>query len=104
MVDTAFWVAPEKLPRFAANYGKGEDGRATLLDDPASSIFTRKRAIASGGGRLAARPTEYRLPSLRPARTGSAVRLGLGLGAQSLIEQQLRLGIRCAAHDQRPGP
>jgi CubicO group peptidase (beta-lactamase class C family) len=59
MVDTAFSVAPEKLGRFAANYAKGEDGRAMLLDDPGSSIFGRQRAIASGGGGLTGTARDY---------------------------------------------
>jgi CubicO group peptidase (beta-lactamase class C family) len=59
MVDTAFSVAPEKLGRFAANYSKGEDGRAMLLDDPGSSIFGRQRAIASGGGGLTGTARDY---------------------------------------------
>jgi CubicO group peptidase (beta-lactamase class C family) len=52
-------VAPEKLGRFAANYAKGEDGRAMLLDDPGSSIFGRQRAIASGGGGLTGTARDY---------------------------------------------
>ena len=59
MADTAFAVAPENLPRFAANYAKGEDGRAKLLDDPQDSIFGRKRAIASGGGGLTGTARDY---------------------------------------------
>jgi CubicO group peptidase (beta-lactamase class C family) len=59
MEDTAFHVAPANLPRFAANYARGEDGRATLLDDPQSSIFAKPRAIASGGGGLTGTARDY---------------------------------------------
>jgi len=59
MTDTAFHVAPANLPRFAANYARGEDGRATLLDDPQSSIFAKPRAIASGGGGLTGTARDY---------------------------------------------
>ncbi len=59
MADTAFSVAPADLPRFAANYARGEDGRAKLLDDPETSIFTRSRPIASGGGGLTGTARDY---------------------------------------------
>lgn len=59
MTTTAFQVAPDWMPRFAANYARGEDGRATLLDDPATSLFTRRRAIASGGGGLVSTAEDY---------------------------------------------
>ncbi|GAC1346332.1 MAG: serine hydrolase domain-containing protein [Acetobacteraceae bacterium] len=59
MRDTAFQVAADKLPRFAANYVRGEDGRATLADDPATSIFAKPRAIASGGGGLVGTARDY---------------------------------------------
>lgn len=59
MIDTAFSVAPDKLGRFAANYARGEDGRAALLDDPATSTFATPRAIASGGGGLTGTGRDY---------------------------------------------
>ncbi len=59
MADTAFHVAAGKLPRFAANYARGEDGAATLLDDPASSRFAAPCAIASGGGGLTGTAADY---------------------------------------------
>ncbi len=59
MADTAFHVAADKLPRFAANYARGEDGRAVLLDDPATSRFAAPRAIASGGGGLTGTAADY---------------------------------------------
>ena len=59
MADTAFHVAPDKLGRFAANYARGNDGRAVLLDDPATSRFATPRAIASGGGGLVGTGRDY---------------------------------------------
>ena len=59
MVDTAFTVAEANRPRFAANYAKGEDGRAKLLDDPQTSRFAKPRAIASGGGGLTGTARDY---------------------------------------------
>jgi len=59
MTDTAFQVPPEKLGRFAANYAKGKDGKAVLLDDPATSRFAAPRAIASGGGGLVGTGRDY---------------------------------------------
>ncbi len=59
MTDTAFTVAPGNVARFAANYSRGEDGRAALLDDPATSRFITPRAIASGGGGLTGTARDY---------------------------------------------
>ncbi len=59
MVDTAFFVAPEKRARFAANYARGENGAAKLLDDPETSIFLQQRKIASGGGGLTGTARDY---------------------------------------------
>ena len=59
MADTSFRVPPDKLGRFAANYARGEDGKAALLDDPATSLFTRPRAIACGGGGLVGTGRDY---------------------------------------------
>ncbi len=59
MSDTAFMVAEANRPRFAANYSKGEDGHARLLDDPATSLFIRERRVASGGGGLTGTARDY---------------------------------------------
>ena len=59
MVDTAFTVAPGNVARFAANYARGEDGKASLLDDPATSRFIRPGTIASGGGGLTGTARDY---------------------------------------------
>jgi CubicO group peptidase (beta-lactamase class C family) len=59
MADTGFTVAESKRERFAANYSKGEDGQAKLLDDPQKSLFIQKRKIASGGGGLTGTARDY---------------------------------------------
>jgi CubicO group peptidase (beta-lactamase class C family) len=59
MVDTGFHVPAEKLPRFAACYRRGEDGRPALVDDPRDSRFGRSGRIASGGGGLVSTVGDY---------------------------------------------
>ncbi len=59
MTDTDFFVPPDKLARFAANYGRGADGALALIDDPASSGFSRQRPICSGGGGLCSTAGDY---------------------------------------------
>ncbi len=60
MTDTDFFVPPEKIARFAANYTPGRDGSLTLVDDPqASRNFAAPRKIASGGGGLVSTAADY---------------------------------------------
>lgn len=59
MADTSFQVAADKLPRFAANYARKPDKTTTLLDDPATSSFTRPPAFVSGGGGLTGTVADY---------------------------------------------
>ena len=59
MVDTGFHVPAGSVDRFAAMYGRGADGRASLLDDPRSSPFITPRAICSGGGGLVSTAGDY---------------------------------------------
>jgi CubicO group peptidase (beta-lactamase class C family) len=58
MDETSFTVREDQVPRFAANYARGEDGTATLLDDPATSRFLAKR-LPSGGGGLVGTAGDY---------------------------------------------
>ena len=63
MNETGFHVRDDQRARFAANYapGKdegGEDGRAVLLDDPATSRFLEPR-LPSGGGGLVGTAGDY---------------------------------------------
>ena len=50
MAETGFQVRDDQRARFAANYARGEDGRAALLDDPAASRFLQPRLPSGGGG------------------------------------------------------
>ena len=59
MTDTAFWVAQDKLDRFCANYQRGPDKRLKLMDDPATSDFTREPGFKSGGGGLTGTSADY---------------------------------------------
>ena len=59
MADTSFQVAADKLPRFAANYARKPAKTTTLLDDPATSSFTRPPAFVSGGGGLTGTVADY---------------------------------------------
>ena len=58
MHETGFVVAEGLRGRFAANYSRGEDGRAALLDDATTSRFLRPR-LASGGGGLTSTIGDY---------------------------------------------
>ena len=59
MKDTAFHVAPDKVDRFAANYQRGPDKKLKLIDDPATSDFTRDPGFKSGGGGLTGTSADY---------------------------------------------
>jgi CubicO group peptidase (beta-lactamase class C family) len=59
MVDTAFFVPPEKLDRFAANYGPTAEGGMRLIDDPQDSAFGRPPTLLSGGGGLTSTMQDY---------------------------------------------
>jgi CubicO group peptidase (beta-lactamase class C family) len=59
MVDTAFFVPGEKIPRFAANYTRTADGRLMLIDDPEKSVFGTQRKICSGGGGILSTANDY---------------------------------------------
>jgi CubicO group peptidase (beta-lactamase class C family) len=59
MKDTSFFVAPDKVDRFAANYQRGPDKKLKLVDDPAVSDFTRDPGFKSGGGGLTGTSADY---------------------------------------------
>ena len=59
MKDTAFFVAPDKVDRFAANYERGPDKKLKLLDDPATSAFVSEPGFKSGGGGLTGTSADY---------------------------------------------
>ncbi|HWE18637.1 MAG TPA: serine hydrolase domain-containing protein [Hyphomicrobiaceae bacterium] len=59
MADTDFFVPSEKVKRFAANYERGPDGRARLIDDPETSRFLNPPKAPSGGGGLVGTARDY---------------------------------------------
>ena len=59
MNDTSFFVAPDKIDRFCANYQRGPDKKLKLIDDPATSDFTKDPAFKSGGGGLTGTTADY---------------------------------------------
>ena len=59
MNDTSFFVAPDKVDRFCANYQRGPDKKLKLIDDPATSDFTKDPAFKSGGGGLTGTIADY---------------------------------------------
>ncbi len=59
MKDTSFWVRPEKLSRFAANYRRASDKSLKLIDDPAKSTYLKEPTFFSGGGGLTGTTHDY---------------------------------------------
>jgi CubicO group peptidase (beta-lactamase class C family) len=70
MIDTDFFVPPEKAHRFAACYSADpagmmsihntvKKGGLTLQDDPATSPFLTRPSFISGGGGLCSTATDY---------------------------------------------
>jgi CubicO group peptidase (beta-lactamase class C family) len=59
MVDTAFYVPPEKLKRLAEFYTYGENGQLDVQKGGLNHDFSKKPALASGGGGLVSTATDY---------------------------------------------
>jgi len=59
MIDTDFYVPPEKIGRFAANYAPGDNGSLKLVDDPRDSRYGAPRRLCSGGGGLVSTAADY---------------------------------------------
>jgi CubicO group peptidase (beta-lactamase class C family) len=59
MVDTAFYVPPEKIGRLAANYTRQPDKTINLLDDPGNSTYSKPPTFFSGGGGLVSTASDY---------------------------------------------
>ena len=59
MVDTAFWVPPDKVDRLAAIYGPAEDGGLKPLDEPMTSRYLKPPHNPSGGGGLVSTVSDY---------------------------------------------
>jgi CubicO group peptidase (beta-lactamase class C family) len=59
MGDTAFFVPPEKVERFAANYQREPDKSLRLIDDPKTSTYLQPPTFLSGGGGLTSTTADY---------------------------------------------
>jgi CubicO group peptidase (beta-lactamase class C family) len=59
MKDTAFWVAQDKIERFASCYMPGKGGVLTLQDDSEKSTYAHPPALESGGGGLVSTAHDY---------------------------------------------
>ena len=59
MVDTGFFVPPEKASRLAANYRRAADKSLRLIDDPEVSTYLERPAFFSGGGGLTSTIADY---------------------------------------------
>jgi CubicO group peptidase (beta-lactamase class C family) len=59
MVDTAFWVPPEKAHRLAAVYGPAETGGIKAIEPAAGSRFLKLTQDPSGGGGLVSTVSDY---------------------------------------------
>jgi len=59
MVDTDFYVPPEKIGRFAAIYNRQPDKTLQLVDDPGNSTFSKPPTFFSGGGGLVSTAADY---------------------------------------------
>lgn len=59
MTDTAFFVAPEKKSRLAANYRRAANKSLRLIDDPETSQYLEPPSFFSGGGGLTSTTSDY---------------------------------------------
>lgn len=60
MIDTAFQVSAEKLPRFGTNHTfNAETGQLEVSDRPSSSNFVNRQTFESGGGGLLSTAEDY---------------------------------------------
>lgn len=59
MQDTDFHVPPDKLDRFAVNYGPDEGGGLKVIDAPSTSKYAAPPRFLSGGGGLVSTAGDY---------------------------------------------
>jgi len=59
MSDTAFYVSDARLPRFATNYGPGDDGKLRIVDAAETSEYRTPPKLLSGGGGLVSTASDY---------------------------------------------
>ncbi len=59
MKDTAFYVPPKKVERFAVCYGPDAGGGLRVVDEPSESRYIKKPNLFSGGGGLVSTARDY---------------------------------------------
>jgi CubicO group peptidase (beta-lactamase class C family) len=59
MQDTAFHIAADKVPRFAANYERQPDKKLALFDDPQRSSYAKEPTFFAGGSGLVSTIADY---------------------------------------------
>jgi len=59
MVDTGFYVPPQKQDRFSSNYERTPDKKLRLIDDPMNGLFSQPVTFFSGGGGLVSTANDY---------------------------------------------
>lgn len=59
MVDTDFAVAPDRVDRFAACYGRNSRKELVLVDDPRTSAYLHRPTLLNGGGGLVGTTADY---------------------------------------------
>ncbi len=59
MKDTAFFVAADKVDRFAVNYGPTDQGGLRVVDGNKNSVYLKKPNFLSGGGGLTSTAHDY---------------------------------------------
>ncbi len=78
MVDTGFWVPPEKVHRLAANYAFTAKDPLALFDAAATSTYLQPPTFLSGGGGLVSTAADYLAFALMLANRGE-------LGGQRIL-------------------
>ena len=71
MSDTSFGAKPDDLPRLAALYGRGLDGRATRMDGLGAAARKRPVMLSGGGGLVSTAADYHRFLQMLLARADS---------------------------------
>ena len=59
MIDTDFWVPPEKVARFASMYGPSKEDGLKVIPSPDGKDYTKPDRALSGGGGLVSTLGDY---------------------------------------------
>jgi CubicO group peptidase (beta-lactamase class C family) len=97
MMDTDFWVPPEKVDRLAAVYGPEEGGGLKVVEASQDSRYTRPPSWPSGGGGLVSTIDDYYRFGQMLLNQGSldGVRLLGRKTVEWMMQNHLPDGLRC---------